>query len=106
MLVNIQRVSSASVQVGEETISSIGLGLLVLICAMPGDSNDTCKRVTEKITKLRLFKDKFGKMNKRKKQGTIKIKKMKKKFAKRKKDYFRKQYLFRVCKLYTNKKSK
>tara|TARA_S200000501_G_scaffold12737_1_gene11269 strand:+ start:134 stop:574 length:441 start_codon:yes stop_codon:yes gene_type:complete len=63
MLVNIQRVSSASVQVGEETISSIGLGLLVLICAMPGDSNDTCKRVTEKITKLRLFKDKFGKMN-------------------------------------------
>ena len=49
MLVNIQRVSSASVQVGEETVSSIGLGLLILVCAMPGDTNDTCERVAEKM---------------------------------------------------------
>ena len=64
MLLNIQRVSSASVQMGEETISSIGLGLLTLVCAMPGDTNDTCERVAEKVTKMRLFNDNFGKMNK------------------------------------------
>ena len=63
MLVNIQRVSSASVQVGEETVSSIGLGLLILVCAMPGDTNDTCARVAEKMTKIRLFNDNLGKMN-------------------------------------------
>ena len=63
MLLNIQRVSSASVQVGEETISSIGLGLVALVCAMPGDTDDTCERVAEKVTKMRLFNDNFGKMN-------------------------------------------
>ena len=63
MLVNIQRVSSASVQVGEETVSSIGLGLLILVCAMPGDTNDTCERVAEKMIKIRLFNDTLGKMN-------------------------------------------
>ncbi len=63
MLVNIQRVSSASVQVGEETVSSIGLGLLILVCAMPGDTNDTCERVAEKLIKIRLFNDNLGKMN-------------------------------------------
>jgi len=63
MLLNIQRVSSASVQVGEETISSIGLGLLVLVCAMPGDTDETCERVAEKVSKIRLFNDNFGKMN-------------------------------------------
>ena len=63
MLVNIQRVSSASVIVGEETVSSIGLGLLILVCAMPGDTNDTCERVAEKMTKIRLFNDNLGKMN-------------------------------------------
>ena len=63
MLVNIQRVSSASVQVGEETVSSIGLGLLILVCAMPGDTNDTCERVAEKMIKIRLFNDNLGKMN-------------------------------------------
>ncbi|MAI97081.1 MAG: D-tyrosyl-tRNA(Tyr) deacylase, partial [Rhodobacteraceae bacterium] len=51
MLVNIQRVSSASVQVGENTIGSIGLGLLTLVCAMPGDTNNTCEKVAEKLSK-------------------------------------------------------
>ncbi|MFL2790760.1 MAG: D-aminoacyl-tRNA deacylase [Paracoccaceae bacterium] len=63
MLVNIQRVSSASVQVGENTIGSIGLGLLTLVCAMPGDTNNTCEKVAEKLSKIRVFNDGFGKMN-------------------------------------------
>ena len=59
----VQRVSSASVTVDGETIGEIGPGLLILVCAMPGDTGDTGARLAEKIAKLRLFKDEAGKMN-------------------------------------------
>lgn len=59
----IQRVSSASVRVGGKVVGEIGPGLLVLICAMPGDTAGTSARLAAKISKLRLFKDDGGKMN-------------------------------------------
>ena len=59
----LQRVSSASVTVDGETIGEIGPGLLILVCAMPGDTGETGARLAEKIAKLRLFKDEAGKMN-------------------------------------------
>lgn len=59
----LQRVSQASVTVGGVSIGSIGPGLLILICAMPGDTPETSARLAAKISKLRLFKDDAGKMN-------------------------------------------
>lgn len=59
----LQRVSKASVTVGEETTGSIGPGLLILICAMPGDTPETSAKLATKIAKLRLFKDEADKMN-------------------------------------------
>ena len=64
MLLNIQRVSSASVEVDGEIKGSIGLGLLTLVCVMPTDNEQTCEKVAEKISKIRIFSDNTGKMNK------------------------------------------
>ena len=63
MLLNIQRVTSASVEVDEKIVGSIELGLLVLVCAMPNDNEQTCEKVAEKISKIRIFEDSNGKMN-------------------------------------------
>lgn len=59
----LQRVSSASVAVDGKTISTIEHGLLILVCAMPGDTSDTSARLAAKISRLRVFKDDAGKMN-------------------------------------------
>ncbi|MEM9577441.1 MAG: D-aminoacyl-tRNA deacylase [Pseudomonadota bacterium] len=59
----LQRVVSASVTVEDETVGAIGPGLLVLVCAMPGDTAETAAKLMAKIAKLRLFKDEAGKMN-------------------------------------------
>lgn len=59
----IQRVRDASVAVGGEIIGEIGPGLLILICAMDGDDAAKGKALAAKISKLRIFKDEAGKMN-------------------------------------------
>lgn len=59
----IQRVSRASVTVEGETIGEIGQGLLILICAMQGDTEAQSEQLASKISKLRIFKDEAGKMN-------------------------------------------
>ena len=59
----LQRVSQASVTVDGEIIGQIGPGLLILICAMPDDTEATADALALKISKLRLFKDDAGKMN-------------------------------------------
>ncbi|MGJ5619786.1 D-aminoacyl-tRNA deacylase [Sulfitobacter sp. MF3-043] len=59
----LQRVSEAAVTVEGETIGHIGPGLLILICAMPDDTEATAAALALKISKLRLFKDDAGKMN-------------------------------------------
>lgn len=60
----IQRVSEASVTVDGETIGAIGAGVLVLVCAMQGDTDDMPAKLAAKIAKLRIFKDDEGRMNK------------------------------------------
>ncbi len=60
----IQRVSNASVTVDGTIIGEIGPGLLILVCAMDGDSPDLPAKMAAKISKLRIFKDESGKMNK------------------------------------------
>lgn len=59
----LQRVSEASVTVGAEVVGQIGPGLLVLVCAMPGDGAAEVEKLAQKIAKLRIFKDDAGRMN-------------------------------------------
>ncbi len=59
----IQRVSEASVTVDDEITGEIGAGLLILICAMQGDSEAEADTLAAKISKLRIFQDEAGKMN-------------------------------------------
>ena len=64
MLINVQRVSSSSVEVNGSIVAQIKKGLLCLICAVPNDTVNTCERAVEKLSKLRIFNDLNGKMNK------------------------------------------
>lgn len=59
----VQRVSSASVTVDGEVVGEIGAGLLVLVCAMQGDSDAESEWLAQKIVKLRIFSDENGRMN-------------------------------------------
>ncbi|KQI72106.1 D-tyrosyl-tRNA(Tyr) deacylase [Loktanella sp. 5RATIMAR09] len=60
----IQRVTKAAVHVDGAEIGAIGQGLLILICAMEGDDAAKSKALAAKISKLRIFTDDAGKMNK------------------------------------------
>jgi D-aminoacyl-tRNA deacylase len=59
----LQRVSRASVTVNGVVAGAIDAGLLILVCAMQGDSEAQTDKLATKIAKLRIFKDKDGKMN-------------------------------------------
>ena len=59
----IQRVSSASVTVDGAVTGEIGPGLLVLVCAMQGDTEKESAWLAQKIVKLRIFPDDEGRMN-------------------------------------------
>lgn len=59
----LQRVTQASVTVDGAVIGEVHAGLLILICAMPDDTDATAHALALKISKLRLFKDEDGKMN-------------------------------------------
>ena len=60
----IQRVSQASVTIDNEVISEIKHGLLVFICAMSEDTELHAEKMALKISKMRIFNDENGKMNK------------------------------------------
>lgn len=64
MRVMIQRVSSAQVQVEEETIGQIGQGLLVFLGVGHGDTKEMADKFVDKLLKLRIFADEEGKTNK------------------------------------------
>lgn len=63
MLAVVQRVSRASVEVGGHRIGAIERGLLVLVCAEPGDDEAVADKLVAKLLKLRIFPDEAGKMN-------------------------------------------
>jgi D-tyrosyl-tRNA(Tyr) deacylase len=59
----LQRVSHAKVEVDGAIVAQCGQGLLILICAMDGDTEDRAEALAQKISKLRIFKDEDGKIN-------------------------------------------
>lgn len=59
----IQRVTQASVTVDGETIGKIDHGLMILVCAMQGDSEANADKLAAKIAKMRIFRDEQGKTN-------------------------------------------
>jgi D-tyrosyl-tRNA(Tyr) deacylase len=59
----IQRVTSASVTVDDDTTGAIQQGLLVLLGSGEGDSADDVDWMSNKIAGLRIFEDDDGKMN-------------------------------------------
>lgn len=59
----IQRVTSATVHMDGELVGQCGQGLLILVCAMQGDDKAKAEAMATKISKLRIFKDDAGKMN-------------------------------------------
>ena len=59
----LQRISEASVATGGETVGRSGPGLLILVCAMPGDTDDMARALAAKVSKLRIFHDDDGRMN-------------------------------------------
>jgi D-tyrosyl-tRNA(Tyr) deacylase len=59
----VQRVASASVTVDDETVSTIGPGLLVLLGVKMGDTDEQADKIVRKLLALRVFEDDDDKMN-------------------------------------------
>ena len=63
MIVLIQRVLSARVDVDEATIGAIGPGLLALVAVQPDDGESQTQRMLERLLGYRVFADDAGRMN-------------------------------------------
>lgn len=63
MLALLQRVREARVEVAGRVTGAIGPGLLMLVCAEPGDTDALATRLVDKVLRLRIFADEAGKMN-------------------------------------------
>ncbi len=63
MKVVVQRVSEAQVSVNDETVGRIGMGLLIFVGIAQADTEEDADYLTQKVTQMRIFEDKDGKMN-------------------------------------------
>lgn len=59
----VQRVTEASVSVGDETVGHIGRGLVVLLGISRGDDETKARQLADKVANLRIFPDEAGKFN-------------------------------------------
>ena len=59
----VQRVSKASVAVGDEEVGSIGPGLLVLLGVSSGDGEEEARYIANKTLHLRIFPDDKGRFD-------------------------------------------
>ena len=64
MIIVIQRVTNASVKVDDKVVSSINNGKLILLGISNDDSKEDILKMTNKISKLRIFNDENDIMNK------------------------------------------
>jgi len=63
MIVLIQRVSEASVDVENRTVARIRRGLVIFLAIEPGDTDKDCTKLCRKVIGYRIFPDTHGKMN-------------------------------------------
>jgi D-tyrosyl-tRNA(Tyr) deacylase len=63
MIALIQRAAEARVEVAGDVVCAIGMGLVVLVCAEPSDTEVQADRLVDKLLKLRVFADDAGRMN-------------------------------------------
>jgi D-aminoacyl-tRNA deacylase len=63
MRIVLQRVKNASVTVGDERVSEIGAGLLLFVGVASGDGEAEADWLARKVSGLRIFNDREGKMN-------------------------------------------
>ncbi|HVX06100.1 MAG TPA: D-aminoacyl-tRNA deacylase [Rhodanobacteraceae bacterium] len=63
MIALLQRVTSASVTVDDETVGAIDAGLLVLVAVEPGDGEAQAERMCGRLLGYRVFSDGAGRMN-------------------------------------------
>ena len=63
MIALIQRVSRASVDVGDGKVGAIDRGLLALVAVQPADQSAQVERMAERLLSYRVFPDDSGKMN-------------------------------------------
>lgn len=63
MRIIIQRVSEASVSIDQQTVGKIDRGFLVLLGIVNEDTQEDIDWLVGKITKMRIFPDDEGKMN-------------------------------------------
>ena len=63
MIVLIQRVSEASVDVENRTVARIRRGLVIFLAIEPGDTDKDCTKLCRKVIGYRMFSDVHGKLN-------------------------------------------
>ena len=63
MIALLQRVSTASVSVENETVAAIGSGLLVYVALQPQDDEAILVRMGERVLAYRVFADDADRMN-------------------------------------------
>lgn len=59
----IQRVNSAAVEIEDAVVGKIECGLMILVGARSGDTEEDVSYLAEKTANLRIFEDRGGKMN-------------------------------------------
>jgi len=59
----LQRVTRASVSIGNEEVGKIGQGLVVFLGVASGDTEKDAQYIAQKIVNLRIFADEEGKFN-------------------------------------------
>ncbi len=59
----LQRVKRAEVRIGEQVVSAIGEGLLILLGVRKGDDEKMVKELVERCSNIRIFEDSGGKFN-------------------------------------------
>ena len=59
----VQRVAEARVEIDGEVVGRCGAGLMILVCAMQGDTETNAEALADRIAKLRIFRDEAGRMN-------------------------------------------
>ena len=60
----IQRVIESNLTIDKKIYSSIGYGMVIFIGISVNDNESFLKKTASKVSKLRIFNDEFGKMNK------------------------------------------